>query len=409
MAENFMSAHSILRQEKKRTENLNNNNSNTTITNIIQNNAFENVYGNGVVYYNFDKKKFVKSINGMTKLFIALGTLDSRYDNKKNMEKKNLLHYVHIPLNIPKEKKKTLNKNENVIMIESDVTTENDDKDNKNKKLHTDFTSMKNLIAGDTFLLHSNWIESQQYEVLSVYEKKKENDHNSFDSYRQSKNEKLFISGEINNNKNENFIQIYRDEYTGGEKHQKNTSNSNNLRILEEIEGKNENKNKNKNSVQRNNNAVCVKYMGSIGGLWPTPQVRTCNPIRTYTPLLYVFYFLLFSFLNSFLSRVVLVYFGCYFKSIFSTIYSIVPYFIYYVILSSCLHFHPFTLFALCPLAPFSSISSPPSLLSRLSHPLLSFPFLSSLPSLLSLLPSLLHSPSLLSLLSPLLTFLFSH
>lgn len=259
MAENFMSAHSILRQEKMK--NKNENTSNISITNIQnENNEFRNnVYGYGEVYYNFDKKKFVKNINGMTKLFIALGTLDSRYDNKKNMEKKNLLHYVHIPLNVPKEKKKILNKNEDVIKIEGDITNENDNKDDKNIKLHTDFTSMKNLIAGDTFLLHSNWIESQQSEILFNVE-----------NIAVNENVKLFIAGQINNNKNENFIEIYRHE--GLERdYQNSTTNTNNLRILKEIIGKNVNK----ISVGGNNNAVCVKYMGSIGGLWPTPQVRT--------------------------------------------------------------------------------------------------------------------------------------
>lgn len=287
MAENFMSAHSILRQEKIKNKTENENTLNGTIENIIENNGFD-LHGNGEVFYNFDKKKFVRSINGMTKFLIALGTLNSRFDNEKNSEKKTILHYVHIPVNIPKEKKKLLdNKNYNVRKIESDVKSEIDNKDNSEMKLNTELTSMKNLIAGDTFLLHSNWIESQQSEILNDVEIKKKNKHNFLSDKNtiekiKNKNEKLFISGKINNNKNEKFIKISQNDQNleiKAEYSINDDTNNNNLRVQEDIVGEN----KNKNLVTGDSSAVCVKYMGSIGGLWPTPQVRSCHTIRTYS------------------------------------------------------------------------------------------------------------------------------
>ena len=313
MAENFMTFHSILRQEinirKNGIKNDINSNNQTTLnegnqlSNILVKNDFENsknFYGNGEVFYNFDKKTFIKNINGMTKFFIALGTLDSRFDDEQILGKKTILHYVHIPSTLPKNKNVLLNNDENMLPVKNEIINENNDV-NYNKK--NDFTSIKQLYVGDTFLLHSDWIESQQSETLINTENYKNIDTKLFDDKiilekNENVNEKLFISGKVNNNKNENFLKISQEEIirVNDQKSGIKTKNSTNyLRIHDEtlLENENvkesENVNENKN-IKKNVNAVCVKFMGNIGGLWPTPQVRTCYPFRTYSSLLLSFF-----------------------------------------------------------------------------------------------------------------------
>ena len=86
----------------------------------------------------------------------------------------------------------------------------------------------------------------------------------------------------MNNNKNEKFIKISQNDQNleiKAEYSINDDTNNNNLRVQEDIVGEN----KNKNLVTGDSSAVCVKYMGSIGGLWPTPQVRSCHTIRTYS------------------------------------------------------------------------------------------------------------------------------
>ena len=108
-----MTAHSSKRQHMKRMSNVFRNEKNlsnqvtdrnelsrTSDKNEIGNRIFQNSDGNGEVFLNFDKKKFVKNINGMTKFFIALGVLDSRFDNDQISDQETILHYIHIPLNL---------------------------------------------------------------------------------------------------------------------------------------------------------------------------------------------------------------------------------------------------------------------------------------------------------------------
>ena len=127
------------------------------------------------------------------------------------------------------------------------------------------------LVAGDTFLLEPFFLEIQQTENLLF--SKKENIA------------KLFVSGIINDKKN-NFFPPGILQTNLMNKKQKNTSiksefTSNNTSKTSEIDTKsgtlslrvndiNYSKEVNTNSV----NSVCVKFMGNIGGNWPTPQVR---------------------------------------------------------------------------------------------------------------------------------------
>ena len=319
MAENFMTLHSILRENNnsikkilKNKINLNNqtaSNIDNKLPNIVVKNHIENYRsfqgtGNGEVFYNFDKKKFIKNINGMTKFFIALGTLDSRYDEEQVVEKKRVLHYIHIPSTIPIDENIFSHKNENMLKIKNEIINSNNNFDNnKNhsyKKATTprwksEFTSIMNLVAGDTFLLHSNWIESQQSEMLINNENYQINDANILDNKNTKKinqNEKLFISGKINNNKNKNFLKFLDKEITktNDSKLKIKIANSTRyLRIEEKILiEKEKEKEKENRSTEKNDNTVCVKYMGNIGGLWPTPQARTFHSYRTYLPLFYL-------------------------------------------------------------------------------------------------------------------------
>ena len=96
MAENFLTAHSIIREQKIAEYNLKiEQNSTINIDDKIQS---KRNFGHGEVFYNFDKKKFVGKLNGFTKLLIALGTLNSPFDNfySNYTDKKNILHYVYI-------------------------------------------------------------------------------------------------------------------------------------------------------------------------------------------------------------------------------------------------------------------------------------------------------------------------
>ena len=93
MAENFMTHHSIRRK-------IINDEKNSSIknrkNNISEKNDTSREENDSEVFFNFDNKKFIKSLNGMTKFFVALGSLDSRSQNF-NDTKTNILHYVHIP------------------------------------------------------------------------------------------------------------------------------------------------------------------------------------------------------------------------------------------------------------------------------------------------------------------------
>ena len=313
-----MTSHSILRENKnsfkkilKNKINLNNqtaSNIDNQLSNIVVKNHrenFRNFQGNGEVFFNFDKKKFIKNINGMTKFFIALGTLDSRYDEEQVVEKKRVLHYIHIPTTIPIEENIFFHRNENENKNEN-INSNNNFDNNKNhsyKKVipnrrNSEFTSIKNLVPGDTFLLHSNWIESQQSEILfnnENYQINEANIHDSNNTKKINQNEKLFISGKINNNKNKKFLKFSDEEIKKVNDLKLKLKIANSTRYLR-MEGnvlieETKEKEKDNGSMEKNDNTVCVKYMGNIGGLWPTPQARTCHSYRTYH---FLFDFILF-------------------------------------------------------------------------------------------------------------------
>lgn len=175
MSENFMTSHSILREQNR----LSNSNH---------------------IIYNFDKENFINDLNGVTKLMILLGTINS-YSYINNSD----LSSSHITTNV-----------------------------NKASYIHLPINSMYNqhlnsLTEGDTLLVNINDLEELIEQDLSS-SIPLENRLISI------KNDKRLLR---NNNNNSNRL-IY------------------NPRKL------NNNINKNKEE--------CVKVMGSIGGIWPTPQ-----------------------------------------------------------------------------------------------------------------------------------------
>ena len=67
------------------------------------------------------QKKFVGKINGFTKFLIALGTLNSPYDEKIKITNSTILHYVHIPNIVRTHMQKTIRKNEQKNVVSSAI------------------------------------------------------------------------------------------------------------------------------------------------------------------------------------------------------------------------------------------------------------------------------------------------
>lgn len=208
------------------------------------------------VFFNFDNEKFIKSLNGMTKFFVALGSSDFTSQINPNKTKINILHYVHVPNNVRTPEIKTLR---------------------QNGKFNTDYIGFSKFVVGDTFMLQSNSLESQQTENLSFTEKENV--------------EKLFVSGVINSKKNAFFVHEIKQNNLMYKKYQNtetfidNEFASNKTSKMEEAPSKFDTKSRTLskainntilNDFNTNNkkSAVCVKFMGNIGGNWPTPQVR---------------------------------------------------------------------------------------------------------------------------------------
>ena len=263
MAENFMAQHSILREKNILENSIKKNTSSTITINSNNNNnvSNNNIFSHKEVFYNFDKKKFIGKLNGFTKFLISLGTLNSPNDNfySKKIDEKNILHYVYIPSIVRTTNEVSQKKKEENLKIfdESELfDKKNDFNTDKNFNLN-------NLISGDTFLLKSKWIESQQTEILS------------------QNNKNLFISGKLNLNKNQNFNNFY----CGNEEKKKIRKSDNKTMIIE-------NKNNDISSVSitsssslsslsslssssssSSSSSVCVKFIDHVGGVWPTTQV----------------------------------------------------------------------------------------------------------------------------------------
>ena len=255
MAENFLTAHSIIREKNIAEYNLKIE-QNSTI-NIDDKNYSGKIqskrnFGHGEVFYNFDKKKFVGKLNGFTKLLIALGTLNSPFDNfySNYTDNKNILHYVYVTPTV---------RTGNNLMKENVYEDKNDNK--------FDF-NLNNLVIGDSFLLKSKFIESQQTEILSTKINKIENFFTSGKITVGSNNEILSQISSLRNldelsDKTENLIN--KNEEKTEEKH--DTKN-----ILTDLSMKNKLNNDNKDKDIKTA-SLCVKFAGHIGGVWPTPQV----------------------------------------------------------------------------------------------------------------------------------------
>jgi hypothetical protein len=275
MAENFMTEHSKIRK-KKYVEPIYYE-TNATTTNVNTSLAIKFFTGNiepqkiedEEVYYNFDKEKFIGNLNGMTKFFVALGSLDSRLFTG-NLESKKEFHYVHIP--------RFVSTHENFL--------ESSSVDRVRKGLNFD---LKKLNYGDTFYLESNWVKLEQSELLS----------NSI------KTEKKFVNGIINRNdaKKDKKLLIQSTVITSNERNSTEKKDKNNEKIVQNF-----NNNSNINSLSntdiddRVRPSVCVKYMGTLGGNWPTPQVRTFTFLIFSLVMFRFFCFFLFTFSISILS-----------------------------------------------------------------------------------------------------------
>jgi hypothetical protein len=177
MSENFMTSHSILRQQNR----LSNSNH---------------------VIYNFDKDNFISDLKGVTKLMIMLGTININNKISSNLSSYittnvNKASYIHIPMNSIYNQ-------------------------------HLD-----SLVEGDTLLLNIDDSDEIIMHDLSI----------------SIPIENRFIS--INNDK-----RLLRS----------NNNIHNNSLIY------NNRKLNNNNNNNNNNEEECVKVMGSIGGIWPTPQ-----------------------------------------------------------------------------------------------------------------------------------------
>ena len=261
MAENFLTAHSIIREKNTDEYNLNNK-VNSTI------NIDEKKYsgktqirkksGHGEVFYNFDKKKFVGKLNGFTKLLIALGTLNSPFDNfySNYTDEKNILHYIYITPTV---------RTSNQLMSNNIFEDKNDNQ--------FDF-NLNNLVIGDSFLLESKFIESQQTEILST---------------KINRIEKFFTSGKIVFGKNNKFLPPLSsvknfenfDEFSESTENiiklndEKKEENNNKIKFVTDIKMKNNFNENDFNNDDKNKKvaSVCVRFAGHIRGTWPTVQV----------------------------------------------------------------------------------------------------------------------------------------
>jgi hypothetical protein len=293
MAENFMTEHSKIRKKRNvgpiYVEPIYNK-TNTTTTYVNTSLAIKFFTGNiepqkiedEEVYYNFDKEKFIGNLNGMTKFFVALGSLDSRLF-KGNLESKKELHYVHIP--------RFVSTTENIL--------ESSSVDSLRKELNFD---LKKLNYGDTFYLESNWVKLEQSELLS----------------NNVKTEKKFVNGIINrsNAKKDKKLLIQSTVINSNEKNSTEKKDKNSEKIVRYLDN-----NSNIDSLSNTHiedigvrPSVCVKYMGNLGGNWPTPQVRTFTPLNFLLIMFYLFLFVLpFQFLydqhHTFLSLVFSIHF----------------------------------------------------------------------------------------------------
>ena len=284
MAENFLTAHSIIR-EKNINEYNSKNKLNSTINIAEKKNSGKTQTikksGHGEVFYNFDKKKFVGKLNGFTKFLIALGTLNSPFDNfySNYTDEKNILHYIYITSTV---------RTSNQLMKSNIFEDKNDNQ--------FDF-NLNNLVIGDTFLLESKFIESQQTEILST---------------KINKIEKFFTSGKIVVGKKNNFLPLESsvknfknfDEFFNNSvkiikiNDEKKEEKNNKINIVTDINIKN---NINKNDFNKNDftnddknkrvSSVCVQFAGHIGGTWPTVQVCKLKIEKKYNSIISFFYF----------------------------------------------------------------------------------------------------------------------
>ena len=328
MAENVMAQHSILRESNR-------------LANI------SSLQTAGQVFYNFDNKRFVAQLNGVTKLLVALGTIGAVFPNKMEdvneeilreipYEKKvKVLHYTHIPLSSSlvvadgiKEYSVLHNTLRNVSIHHSSSTYQK----LKNKylldaKLQSNL-KVQDLIMDDVFLLPFNVIETQQSEIIwpiagtslfitgtpsqgaghrIVREYVHENNEDSITNKTSTvvaiqdrikgdlsvSSDTISIQSSVRyfrrNLMNESNIFIHSDVM---DKRLQNGVNSDTIYNL--LDG-------NSNETKQNNNEkdytrrvtksskntsfkklvsdVCVKFMGTIGGEWPTPQVSRTEDI----------------------------------------------------------------------------------------------------------------------------------
>jgi DNA-dependent RNA polymerase auxiliary subunit epsilon len=206
MAETFMTQHSVLRKKNQ----LRNKNENKS--------EDKKNLKNHEMFYNFDNINFIKQLNGVTKLMVALGTIESPYNNK-NYQKNTKLNYIYMPVNIIKEKNsKTFNEKKN-------------------------FEININFVYGDTFMLDNISVMSKQVELLHPLI----NDTN-----------KLFINAKFESRVRRNL-----------------KNNNDSIKNMSKIDSKIEKiSSVVPISSASTSNPVCVKYLGSIGGIWPTPQVE---------------------------------------------------------------------------------------------------------------------------------------
>ena len=300
-----MTHHSILREINQKEfilsktanntiKNNNNNNNENKIENKIEKSSEnkneksrgfdgENAgFGQGHIIYNFDKKQFLRKLNGFTKFLIAIGTINS--PNEKNIFSNSgnfgssVLHYVHIPTIVrtaidQKDNKNDYNNNRGQYLK------------NKNKKDYF-FLDLNNLVRGDTFLVQNSMILEHEIEVM--YPIKKEINE-------------LFIGGKINNEfNNQNFNLFSNSPNYLGEININiyNRDNRTQITNLNSI-----NKKTHKNTIEINaeissvspastgfsnspgigsagfsdssSSSVCVRFGGHVGGLWPSPQVNS--------------------------------------------------------------------------------------------------------------------------------------
>ena len=190
MAENFMTAHSSLRQAGRLA-------------------AINSTDVAGEVYYNFDNPRFVKELNGVTKLIVALGTVGSLvpvggsladpYSEVPLNRRIKALHYAYIPphTRLGDGRVPTVSGQRGSLGDVNDTTTTSGSTSSSHSRSSTLGSGsgrtgvthpnpshptdvglgvkISDLRPGDTFLLRHEWVQSQQSEVLwpvQVYAKK---------------------------------------------------------------------------------------------------------------------------------------------------------------------------------------------------------------------------------------------